>query len=85
MVLIKMGQFDKAEDIYQVLLNQTKDDEDKSHIYHLLGSIKKDQGEYQEALTFYEKSLASYRNTLPPNHPNLAASYDNIGVDVIYK
>ncbi|CAF4267455.1 unnamed protein product, partial [Adineta steineri] len=56
-----------------------------SHIYHLLGSIKKDQGEYQEALTFYEKSLASYRNTLPPNHPNLAASYDNIGVDVIYK
>ncbi|CAF0767747.1 unnamed protein product [Adineta steineri] len=80
MVLIKMGQFDKAEDIYQVLLNQTKDDEDKSHIYHLLGSIKKDQGEYQEALTFYEKSLASYRNIFPPNHPNLTMSYNNIAL-----
>ncbi|CAF0924956.1 unnamed protein product [Adineta steineri] len=55
MVLIKMGQFDKAEDIYQVLLNQTKDDEDKPHFYHLLGSINKDQGKYQDALTFYEK------------------------------
>ncbi|CAF1030148.1 unnamed protein product [Adineta steineri] len=79
LVLFKMGQFDKAEEIYQVLLDQTKYDKNKAPIYDQLGSIKDDQGKYEEALTFYEKSLAIYQKTLPPNHPNLANSYNNIG------
>ncbi|CAF1236656.1 unnamed protein product [Adineta steineri] len=79
-VLQKMGQFDKAEDIYQVLLDQTNDDEEKAFVYHQLSSIKDDQGKYEEALTFYEKSLAIHRKTLPSNHPDLASSYNNIGV-----
>ncbi|CAF1089796.1 unnamed protein product [Adineta steineri] len=80
LVLWKMGQFDKAEDIYQVLLDQIKDDKDRTLIYHRLGCIKDDQGKYQEALTFYKKSLTIYQKTLPPNHPDLAKSYNNIGV-----
>ncbi|CAF3584303.1 unnamed protein product [Adineta steineri] len=79
MVLIKMGQFDKAEHIYQVSLNQTNDDEDKAPFYNQLGSIKKYQGKYQEALTLYEKSLDIYQKTLPLNHPRLVMSYNNIG------
>ncbi|CAF1275646.1 unnamed protein product [Adineta steineri] len=79
-VLFKMGQFDKAEDIYQVLLDQTKDNKDKADIYHQLGSIKDDQGKYQEALAFYEKSLTIKQKTLPPNHPSLATSYNDIGL-----
>ncbi|CAF1263165.1 unnamed protein product [Adineta steineri] len=79
-VLQKMGQFDKAEDIYQVLLDQTNDDEEKAFVYHQLGSIKDDQGKYEEALTFYEKSLAIHQKTLPSNHPDLASSYNDIGV-----
>ncbi|CAF0971087.1 unnamed protein product [Adineta steineri] len=80
MVLWSMGQFDKAEDIYQVLLDQKKDDKDKAPIYHQLGLIMKDQGKYEEALTFYEKSLAIYQKTLSTNHPSLAMSYNNIGL-----
>ncbi|CAF1219612.1 unnamed protein product [Adineta steineri] len=80
LVLFKMGQFNKAEDIYQVLLDQTKDDKDKAPFYHQLGWIKDSQGKYEEALTFYEKSLAIYQKTLPPNHLNLAPSYNNIGM-----
>ncbi|CAF1069308.1 unnamed protein product [Adineta steineri] len=79
MVLHKMGQFDKAEDIYQVLLDQTRNDREKAPVYHRLGLIKDGQGKYQEALTLHEKSLAIYQKTLPPNHPNLASSYNNIG------
>ncbi|CAF1230932.1 unnamed protein product [Adineta steineri] len=78
-VLWKMGQFEKAEDIYQVLLDQRTDDKDQAYIYGQLGLIKDDQGKYGEALTFYEKSLAIYQKTLPPNHPDLASSYGNIG------
>ncbi|CAF1626176.1 unnamed protein product [Adineta steineri] len=78
-VLRKMGQFDTAEDIYQVLFDQTKNDKDKAPIYVQLGSIKYSQGKYQGALTFYEKSLDIYQKTLSPNHPSLAISYSNIG------
>ncbi|CAF1070498.1 unnamed protein product [Adineta steineri] len=80
LVLWKIGQFDKAEDIYQVLLDQTKNNESKAPIYHQLGSIKDDQGKYQEALALYEKSIAIDQKTLPPNHLYLAFSYNNIGL-----
>ncbi|CAF0763541.1 unnamed protein product [Adineta steineri] len=80
LVLFEMGQFDKAEDIYQVLLDQRNDDKDRALIYHRLGMLKRNQGKYQEALTLYEKSLAIKQNTLPPNHPDLAKSYNNIGL-----
>ncbi|CAF1459986.1 unnamed protein product [Adineta steineri] len=79
LVLWKMGQFDKAEDIYQALLDQTEDDKNKAYIYVHLGMIKDEQGKYEEALTLYKKSLAMYQKTLPPNHLNLASSYNNIG------
>ncbi|CAF1430855.1 unnamed protein product [Adineta steineri] len=75
MVLWKMGQVDKAEEIYQVLLDQTKDDENKAPLYHQLGVLKRSQGKYQEALTFYEKSLTIKQK----NHSDLAPSYNNIG------
>ncbi|CAF1485819.1 unnamed protein product [Adineta steineri] len=80
LVLCKMGQPDKAEDIYQVLLKQRNDDKSKAPIYHQLGVFKRNQGKYQEALTYSEQSLAIYKKTLPPNHPYLATSYNNIGV-----
>ncbi|CAF1019657.1 unnamed protein product [Adineta steineri] len=80
LLLIKMGQFNKAQEVYEILLHQTTDESDKSPIYHQLGSIKDDQGQYQEALTYYEKSLAIYQETLPANHLNLASAYNNIGL-----
>ncbi|CAF1313662.1 unnamed protein product [Adineta steineri] len=82
MVLIKMGQIDEAENIYQVLLDQTNNDENKAPIYNQLGFIKDDQGKYEEALTFYEKSLVIRQKTLPPKHPDLAKSYNNIALEI---
>ncbi|CAF1066406.1 unnamed protein product [Adineta steineri] len=80
LVLSEMGQFDKAEDIYQDLLRQTKEDKDKTPLYYQLGLIKYKQEKYKEALTFYEKSFAIYQKYLPPNHSDLSHSYHNIGI-----
>ncbi|CAF1153648.1 unnamed protein product [Adineta steineri] len=80
LMLRKMGEFTKAQEVYEILVHQTTDESEKAHIYHQLGGIKDDQGEYQEALTYYEKSLAIYQKILPSDHLNLAHSYNNIGV-----
>jgi tetratricopeptide (TPR) repeat protein len=78
-MLYKMGQFQKAQQVYENMLEQSTDESEKGNIYCELGSIKREQGEYQEAITFYEKSLEIYTKTLPPNHLSLAVSYNNIG------
>ena len=52
-----MGQSDKAQQVYEILLEQTTDESEKAPIYHQLGWTKYNQGEYKEAITFYEKAL----------------------------
>ncbi|CAF3796830.1 unnamed protein product [Adineta steineri] len=79
LLLKKMGQFNKAQEVYEVLLHQTTNESGKTPIYDQLGQIKYNQGEYQEALAYFEKSLAIRQKTLPSNHLDLGNSYDNIG------
>jgi len=78
-LLIKMAQFDKAEELYKILLKETTNQGEKSHLFHYLGYIKDNQGRYTEALEYYEKSLEIDQKTLPTNHPDFAQSYNNIG------
>jgi tetratricopeptide (TPR) repeat protein len=78
-LLLKLGQFNKAEELYDILLKQTADDGEKAHLFQYMGTVKRNQGKYEEAVGFYEKVLEICQKTLPANHPHLAASYDNIG------
>ncbi|CAF1503065.1 unnamed protein product [Adineta ricciae] len=75
-----MGQNDKAEEIFQTLLDHRMEDEEKGAIYHELAMIKDKQAKYREALSFYEKSLAIKEKIFPPNDFHLAVSYNNIGL-----
>ena len=64
-LLLKMGQPAKAQQIYEIMLQQpSNDDSETAHIYHQLGWVKDDQGEYEEAIAFYEKSLEIKLRTL---------------------
>ena len=79
-LLIEMAQFDKVEELYEILLKETTNQGEKSRVFHELGAIKYNQGKYTEALEYYEKSIEIKKKTLPANHPSLAASYNNIGL-----
>ncbi|CAF4314785.1 unnamed protein product, partial [Rotaria sordida] len=79
-LLLKTGQFDKAEELYTALLEQASNDSDKAHIYNQLGWVKQDQGQYKEAVSFYEMSLKIKRKTLPEDHPSLPPTYNNIAL-----
>ncbi|CAF1056680.1 unnamed protein product [Adineta steineri] len=79
LLLMKMGQFIKAEEVYEVLLHQATNEIDKAPIYYQLGRIKRNQGEYRKALSYFEKALTIRQLLLPFNRPDLADSYHNIG------
>ncbi|CAF3648275.1 unnamed protein product [Adineta steineri] len=79
LLLFKMGRYDTAEGVYQILLDQKKDDKDRAIIYHRFGQVKGSQKKYQEALNLYEISLTIKNKILPPNDPDLASCYNNIG------
>jgi tetratricopeptide (TPR) repeat protein len=78
-LMIKLSHFDQAEELYEILLQQTTNEGEKAHLFHQLGVIKYGQEKYAEAIEFYEKALEIEQKTLPANHPDLATSYDNIG------
>jgi len=79
-LLLTIGQFDKAEELYHVLLEQTSDEGEKAIYYTQLGCTKNSQGDHEKAITYHEKGLEIKHKILPPNHLSLAASYNNIGL-----
>ncbi|CAF1385399.1 unnamed protein product, partial [Adineta steineri] len=78
-LLLKTGHFNKAEELYQVLLEQISSDRDKALYYNQLGYIQDHQCDYEKAIEYYEKALQNQETTLPTNHPSFATSYNNIG------
>jgi tetratricopeptide (TPR) repeat protein len=79
-LLIKVGQPNKAEELFRILLENTSNADDFGRYYHGLAMTKGDQGEYTEALSFYEQALEIKKKSLPANHPSLGDSYNNIGL-----
>jgi tetratricopeptide (TPR) repeat protein len=79
-IMINLGHFNKAEELYEILLKQTSNEGEKAHLFNQLGGIKDDQGKYEEAIGFYEKTLEIYQKTLPENYRHLGAPYNNIGM-----
>jgi tetratricopeptide (TPR) repeat protein len=78
-LLLKLGQNEKAQQIYQRLLNQATNESEKAPIYQQLAQAKYNLGEYKEAIIINEKALEIRQPLLPPNHPDVAKSYNNIG------
>jgi len=79
-VLIDAGQMNKAEELYLVLLQQNPNERDQAHYYHCLGLIKYQQGDYKEALRYYERAISIEEKILSPTDSLLATSYNNIGM-----
>ncbi|CAF0716671.1 unnamed protein product [Adineta steineri] len=79
-LLLTIGQFKKAEEFYNVLLEQTSDESEKALYYNQLGHIYDNQSDYQKAIWHYDKALEIYQKTLPSKHPSFAVLHNNIGL-----
>ncbi|CAF0806361.1 unnamed protein product [Adineta steineri] len=69
-LLLKIGQFNKAEELYNVLLEQTLNVSEKQHYYNQLGYVKGSQGDYENAIRYLEQGLDIQQKTLPSQHPH---------------
>lgn len=79
-LMIHVGHFSQAEEVYKELLKTASNDNDKSNIFQQLGLIKRKQGEYKEAVLFYKNSIEIKQQTLSDNHSDLVNLYDNIAL-----
>ncbi|CAF4505049.1 unnamed protein product, partial [Rotaria magnacalcarata] len=77
-LMLKFGDFNQAEELYNELLDNPFNDSDRAYIYYKLGSLKNNQDKYEEAVTFYEKVLEINRKTPPEDDASLAPTYRNI-------
>ncbi|CAF0860335.1 unnamed protein product [Adineta steineri] len=78
-LLLTTGQYNKAEELYNVLVEQTSDQGEKAYYYVCLGYVRDHQGDYEKAIWYYEQGLEILKRTVPSDHPYLASSYNNIG------
>ncbi|CAF0892881.1 unnamed protein product [Adineta steineri] len=77
-LLLTIGQFNKAEELYNVLLEQTSDENEKVIYYNQLGFVHSNHGDYEKAIWYHEDALEIQQKALPLNHLLLAMSYNNI-------
>ena len=77
-LLIKIGQVNKAEELYNVLLERTSEEGAEADHYAHLGCVKNHQGEYEKAMCYHAKGLEIFKKTLRPIHSSFASSYINI-------
>ncbi|CAF1530134.1 unnamed protein product, partial [Adineta steineri] len=78
-LLLQLDQYDKAEQLYNLLLVKVTKKGEEAHLNHMLGIVKNNQGKYEEAIHRYEKSIEINREILLPNSSALAASYNGLG------
>ncbi|CAF4541769.1 unnamed protein product, partial [Rotaria sp. Silwood2] len=78
-ILIKVGEFEKARHLYLALLKKATSDEEISKYNFELGRVYRDMGDNSQALLYYQQVLQFKEKTLPPNHPDVATSYNQIG------
>ncbi|CAF4545236.1 unnamed protein product, partial [Rotaria socialis] len=79
-LMLKVGHFEQAEELYNELLENASHDSDRAFIYQQLGQLKYHQGKYPEAAKFFEKDLEISQKTLSADDPELATRYNNIGL-----
>ncbi|CAF0951827.1 unnamed protein product [Adineta steineri] len=87
-LMLEMGEFKKALEIYDTLLQampiDVVDDIDSKKsivaMYTNVGEANREMGDYSTALSYYEKALEIQHTILPADHPDLGITYNNIGM-----
>ncbi len=85
-LMTKMGEFDKAIEIYSTLLETTPDNSEEETIrflitnYNNIAAAYDGKGDFCTALEYYKKTLEIEEKYFPENHSQIAITYNNMAV-----
>ncbi|CAF1581838.1 unnamed protein product [Adineta ricciae] len=79
-LLLRLGEYGKAKQLYEAMLNLVSDDNAKVHIYLGLGSIYDNEGNYKDALVSYERCMEISQRLHTKNDSNLINLYNSMGL-----
>ena len=75
-LMLKVGHFEQAEELYNELLNNSPSDSDRAHIYQQLSTTKDRHGLYKEEIVSSERSLEIEPLNLSKINPPLTTNYN---------
>ena len=78
---IDNGEYSQAQILLQDAIakkDENVKDVEIASVYHSLGYVYDEQGEYTKALEYYNKALEVNENILGANHPNTTTTLNNI-------
>jgi tetratricopeptide (TPR) repeat protein len=79
-ILHQMGKFDLAKQFYERCQREfSSDDPSRSDLYYSLGVLTTDQGDYDECIEWFQKTLKIKSQANPPDYIYLGGIYNAIG------
>jgi hypothetical protein len=81
-LMIKMNELNKAQEIYETILDRAHDNDPQNTAYahHQLGWIYHQISDFEDSLSHYRQSLEAVSTCLPIDDPSLSPTYNNIGL-----
>ena len=79
-LMLQVGDFNGAEQLYMELLENTDNEGDKSDYFNQLGLAKRGQGGYKEAVKYFKKAIEIKEQTLEKTDRSLATSYNDVAL-----
>jgi tetratricopeptide (TPR) repeat protein len=77
-LMIQMHRSDQAEILYNELLENATNENDRAHFYHQMGKVKSQQRHHEQSIEFFEKSLKIKERILEKNDVSLAYTYSGL-------
>ena len=79
LVLGKMAEFAKAQQVFEDLLNRATEENARAPICQQLGVLMYAQGAHKKAIKFHMESIKIRKKQIPCNHKDLATAHNDIG------
>jgi len=83
-LMIVLKKHDEAKQLYELLMREANEQTEKAYIWHSLGYIFYGQGNYEEAVKYYQKSIEIRREYFSADHLDLTTSYNGLGKALEY-
>jgi tetratricopeptide (TPR) repeat protein len=81
-LMLQMGKFNEAEEVHKQLLGSTSGHDliSRAKLHNQIEMIMAEKDDQNTALLYFEKALNIRQELLLLNHPDLAISYNNLGL-----